>query len=69
MSWSIVFNHEWASYEVKCVNNSMLGWIHTDETLSLIPGHMPQLRPEAPAFIQSVPWWGDGRFLCANLHW
>eukprot|EP00959_Pyramimonas_sp_CCMP1952_P274932 5747345-Pyramimonas_sp.AAC.1 len=67
--WSIVFNHEWASYEVNFDNNSTLGWIHTDETLSLIPGHMPQLPPEATAFVQSVPWGGDGRFLCANLHW
>eukprot|EP00959_Pyramimonas_sp_CCMP1952_P438294 9175625-Pyramimonas_sp.AAC.1 len=47
----------------------MLGWIHTDETLSLIPGHMPQLSPEAQALVQSVPWKDDGRLLCANFHW
>eukprot|EP00959_Pyramimonas_sp_CCMP1952_P297921 6231950-Pyramimonas_sp.AAC.1 len=66
---SIVLNHEWASYEVGFDNKSMLGWIHTDETLSLIPGHMPQLSPEAQALVQSVPWRDDGRFLCANYHW
>eukprot|EP00959_Pyramimonas_sp_CCMP1952_P374093 7834524-Pyramimonas_sp.AAC.1 len=67
MSWSMVFNQEWASYEVNFDNTSMPGWIHTDETLSLVPDHMPPLPPEAEAFVQSVPWGGDGRFLCANL--
>eukprot|EP00959_Pyramimonas_sp_CCMP1952_P450322 9428848-Pyramimonas_sp.AAC.2 len=45
MCWSIVFNQEWASYEANSDNTSVLGWIHTDETLSLIPDHMPPLPP------------------------
>eukprot|EP00959_Pyramimonas_sp_CCMP1952_P021561 454530-Pyramimonas_sp.AAC.1 len=47
----------------------MLGWIHTDETLSLIQDHVPQLLPEVQALIQSVPWRDDGRFLCATYDW
>eukprot|EP00959_Pyramimonas_sp_CCMP1952_P164021 3429219-Pyramimonas_sp.AAC.1 len=47
----------------------MLGWIHTDETLSLVPDYRPPLPPRAEAFIQSVPWEDDGRFMCANLRW
>eukprot|EP00959_Pyramimonas_sp_CCMP1952_P046766 976950-Pyramimonas_sp.AAC.1 len=69
MSWSIVFNQEWTSYEVNFDNASMLGWIHTGETLSLVPDHKPSLPPEAEACVQSVPWEDGDRFLCANLHW
>eukprot|EP00959_Pyramimonas_sp_CCMP1952_P050531 1055802-Pyramimonas_sp.AAC.1 len=47
MSWSVVFNREWASCEVAFDNESMIAWIHNDETLSLIPNHRPQLSPEA----------------------
>eukprot|EP00959_Pyramimonas_sp_CCMP1952_P045575 952324-Pyramimonas_sp.AAC.1 len=69
MSSSIVLNQEWTSHEVKFDNASMPGWIHTDETLSLVPDHRPPLPPGTEAFVQSVPWEDDGRFLCANLHW
>eukprot|EP00959_Pyramimonas_sp_CCMP1952_P301645 6311577-Pyramimonas_sp.AAC.1 len=44
---SVVFNHEWASYEVTFDNESVIAWIRTDETLSLVPNHRPQLPPEA----------------------
>eukprot|EP00959_Pyramimonas_sp_CCMP1952_P447422 9368598-Pyramimonas_sp.AAC.1 len=33
MFWSVVFNHEWASYEVTFDNESVIAWIHADETL------------------------------------
>eukprot|EP00959_Pyramimonas_sp_CCMP1952_P149969 3138170-Pyramimonas_sp.AAC.1 len=69
MSWSIVYNQEWTSYEVIFDNTSMPGWIRTDETLSLVPDRQPPFPPDAEAFVQSVPWEDDGRFLCANLHW
>eukprot|EP00959_Pyramimonas_sp_CCMP1952_P435288 9114857-Pyramimonas_sp.AAC.2 len=47
----------------------MIGWIHTDETLSLVPTHRPQLPPEVQERVQSVPWIDDGRFLCSQFHW
>eukprot|EP00959_Pyramimonas_sp_CCMP1952_P422568 8851948-Pyramimonas_sp.AAC.1 len=60
MSWSIVFNQEWTSYEVNFDNTSMLGWIHTDETLSLIQNYVPTLPSEAAACVQTVPWEDGG---------
>eukprot|EP00959_Pyramimonas_sp_CCMP1952_P410416 8601011-Pyramimonas_sp.AAC.1 len=67
-SWSLVFSQEWTSYEVNFDDNSMLGWIHADETVTLRPDFR-HWSDRADAFIQSVPWDDDGRFLCAGLHW
>eukprot|EP00959_Pyramimonas_sp_CCMP1952_P053941 1128112-Pyramimonas_sp.AAC.1 len=46
----------------------MLGWVHTDEILTLRP-KFRHWSDRADAFIQSVPWDDDGRFLCAGLRW
>eukprot|EP00959_Pyramimonas_sp_CCMP1952_P470182 9496231-Pyramimonas_sp.AAC.1 len=36
-TWVLVFSREWTSYEVEFDANSMLAWIHTDETVTLRP--------------------------------
>eukprot|EP00959_Pyramimonas_sp_CCMP1952_P354368 7423701-Pyramimonas_sp.AAC.1 len=48
---------------------SIIVWSHTDETLTLHPDVRHIWLERADAFIQSVPWEDDGRFLCAELHW
>eukprot|EP00959_Pyramimonas_sp_CCMP1952_P453880 9469016-Pyramimonas_sp.AAC.1 len=58
-SWSLVFSQEWTSYEVNFDDNSMLGWIHADETVTLRPDFR-HWSDRADAFIQSVPWDDDG---------
>eukprot|EP00959_Pyramimonas_sp_CCMP1952_P087792 1836982-Pyramimonas_sp.AAC.1 len=67
-SWALVFSQGWTSYEVDFDDNSMLGWIHTDETVTLLPDFR-EWPDRADEFIRSVPWDDDGRFLCAELHW
>eukprot|EP00959_Pyramimonas_sp_CCMP1952_P345182 7228969-Pyramimonas_sp.AAC.1 len=46
----------------------MLVWIQTDETVTLRPDFRHR-SDRAEAFIRSVPWDDDGRFLCADLRW
>eukprot|EP00959_Pyramimonas_sp_CCMP1952_P307523 6436864-Pyramimonas_sp.AAC.1 len=60
MFWSVLFNREWASDEVTFDSESMVAWIHTDETLSLVPNRRPQLSPEAQERVLSAPWEDDG---------
>eukprot|EP00959_Pyramimonas_sp_CCMP1952_P232153 4851701-Pyramimonas_sp.AAC.1 len=67
-SWALVFSQEWTSYEVDFDDNSMLGWVHADETATLRPDYR-NWPDRADAFIRSVPWDDDGRFLCVDLHW
>eukprot|EP00959_Pyramimonas_sp_CCMP1952_P074974 1566883-Pyramimonas_sp.AAC.1 len=69
MFWSVLFNREWASCEVTLGNESIIAWIRTDETLSLVQNRKPQLSPETQERVLSVHWEDDGRFLCFRFHW
>eukprot|EP00959_Pyramimonas_sp_CCMP1952_P055125 1152435-Pyramimonas_sp.AAC.1 len=69
MRWTALFDHDLSSYEVTFDSDSVIAWVNADERLIIDWSHRPILEIAIQDRIISVPWEGDGRFLCFRYHW
>eukprot|EP00959_Pyramimonas_sp_CCMP1952_P363248 7606869-Pyramimonas_sp.AAC.1 len=69
MRWTALFDRELSSYEVTFDSESVIAWVHTDESLIIDWNHRPILETAIQDRILSIPWDDDGRFLCCRYRW